>query len=113
MCFFRHVRYTLNFDSMELDDPSKYDAVRRLTNSDSLVSNPYFPSKWKIYWWNNFEWEEYNKVNVSSILISSLVLLFIVLFCSIFISNHCLICHKLHPIPSVTICLVIDWLISS
>ncbi|XP_045927688.1 protein mono-ADP-ribosyltransferase TIPARP-like [Micropterus dolomieu] len=56
-----HVRYTLNFDSMELDDPSKYDAVRRLTNSDSLVSNPYFPSKWKIYWWNNYEWEEYNK----------------------------------------------------
>ncbi|XP_044041753.1 protein mono-ADP-ribosyltransferase TIPARP-like [Siniperca chuatsi] len=56
-----HVRYSLNFDMMELDDPSKYDGVRRLTNSDSLVKNPYFPNKWKIYWWNNFGWEEYNK----------------------------------------------------
>lgn len=51
---------------MVLDDPSKYDRVRRLTNSDS---NPYFPSQWKIYWWNNFSWEEYNTVNISFIYI--------------------------------------------
>ncbi|XP_047431891.1 protein mono-ADP-ribosyltransferase TIPARP-like [Mugil cephalus] len=55
------IRYTLNFDLMELDDPSKYDIVRRLTNSDSLLKNPYFPSKWKLYWWNNRSWEEYNQ----------------------------------------------------
>ncbi|XP_070784884.1 protein mono-ADP-ribosyltransferase TIPARP-like [Enoplosus armatus] len=56
-----YVSHSLNFDSMELDEPAKYDGVRRLTNSDSLVRNPYFPSKWKIYWWNNLSWEEYNK----------------------------------------------------
>ncbi|XP_044199385.1 protein mono-ADP-ribosyltransferase TIPARP-like [Thunnus albacares] len=55
-----NAHYRLIFDSMELDDPSKYDGVRRLTNSDSLISNPYFPSKWQIYWWN-FGWEEYDK----------------------------------------------------
>lgn len=59
---FRQTSYSLTFDSMELDDPTKYDGVRRLTNSDSPVSNPYFPNKWKIYWWNNFSWEEYDEV---------------------------------------------------
>lgn len=47
---------------MELDDLSTYGAVRRLTNSDSPVKNPHFPSVWKIYWWNNYSWEEYSKV---------------------------------------------------
>ncbi|KAM6895748.1 protein mono-ADP-ribosyltransferase TIPARP-like [Xenentodon cancila] len=55
------VRLTLDFDSLELDDFSKYDAIRRLNNSDSEVRNPYFPSKWKIYWWNNSKFEEYKK----------------------------------------------------
>ncbi|XP_056223198.1 protein mono-ADP-ribosyltransferase TIPARP-like isoform X1 [Seriola aureovittata] len=62
------MRYRLKFDLMELDDPSKYNRVRRLTNSDSLLRNPYFPSKWKIYWWNSFNWEQYNK-NVSTLLL--------------------------------------------
>uniref|UniRef100_UPI0037E7BF02 protein mono-ADP-ribosyltransferase TIPARP-like n=1 Tax=Semicossyphus pulcher TaxID=241346 RepID=UPI0037E7BF02 len=62
-------RYCLNFDTMDLGDQSKYDEVRRLTNSDSLVKNPYFPSKWRIYWWNNHNWEEYEK-NVSTSLLN-------------------------------------------
>ncbi|XP_071358051.1 protein mono-ADP-ribosyltransferase TIPARP-like [Trachinotus anak] len=66
-----HMRYELNFDSMELDDPLEYSGVRRLTNSDSLAWNPYFPSKWKMYWWNNCSWEEYNK-NVSTLLIKKM-----------------------------------------
>ncbi|XP_022604820.1 TCDD-inducible poly [ADP-ribose] polymerase-like [Seriola dumerili] len=65
------MRYRLNFDLMELDDPSKYDGVRRLTNSDSPLRNPYFPSKWKIYWWNSFNWEQYNK-NVSTLLLKKM-----------------------------------------
>uniref|UniRef100_A0A3Q3AVP0 Poly [ADP-ribose] polymerase n=1 Tax=Kryptolebias marmoratus TaxID=37003 RepID=A0A3Q3AVP0_KRYMA len=40
----RQVCYTLSFDSMELDDLSKYDGVRRLTNSDSAIRNPHFPT---------------------------------------------------------------------
>uniref|UniRef100_A0A3B4ZTK8 TCDD-inducible poly [ADP-ribose] polymerase-like n=1 Tax=Stegastes partitus TaxID=144197 RepID=A0A3B4ZTK8_9TELE len=42
-----------------LDGPYKYDSIRRLTNADSPARNPYYPSKWKIYWWNNLGWEEY------------------------------------------------------
>lgn len=68
---------------MELAKHSKYDSVRRLTNSDSLVSNPYFPSKWKIYWWNNLSWEEFNKVNI----LSSLYF-FYYLFCTFHIPYH-------------------------
>ncbi|XP_041636996.1 protein mono-ADP-ribosyltransferase TIPARP-like [Cheilinus undulatus] len=63
--------YSLNFDSMELNIVSKYDAVRRLTNSDNPFRNHFFPSKWKIYWWNNFTWEEYEK-NLSASLLKSM-----------------------------------------
>nr|XP_046235741.1 protein mono-ADP-ribosyltransferase TIPARP-like [Scatophagus argus]XP_046235742.1 protein mono-ADP-ribosyltransferase TIPARP-like [Scatophagus argus]XP_046235743.1 protein mono-ADP-ribosyltransferase TIPARP-like [Scatophagus argus] len=63
-----HDRYTLNFALMELDDTSKYDRVRRLTNSDNMFKNPHFPSQWKIYWRNNLSWEEYDK-NVSTLLL--------------------------------------------
>uniref|UniRef100_A0A665VBZ1 Poly [ADP-ribose] polymerase n=1 Tax=Echeneis naucrates TaxID=173247 RepID=A0A665VBZ1_ECHNA len=38
--------------------------LRRLSNSDSLERNHYFPSEWKIYWWGDLTWEEYNKVKV-------------------------------------------------
>ncbi|XP_074481935.1 protein mono-ADP-ribosyltransferase TIPARP-like [Sebastes fasciatus] len=67
------VRYSLSFDSMELDNSTrpKYDGVRRLTNSDSVVKNPYFPSKWRIYWWNILDWEEYNK-DVSTLLLTKM-----------------------------------------
>uniref|UniRef100_A0A665VBY7 Poly [ADP-ribose] polymerase n=1 Tax=Echeneis naucrates TaxID=173247 RepID=A0A665VBY7_ECHNA len=58
------LRYELNFDSMELDGSLKYNGVRRLSNSDSLERNHYFPSEWKIYWWGDLTWEEYNKVKV-------------------------------------------------
>ncbi|KAM9334659.1 protein mono-ADP-ribosyltransferase TIPARP-like [Symphorus nematophorus] len=64
-------RYTLNFDLMEFDDQSKYDSVRRLTNSDSPIKNPYFPSKCKIYWWNHLGWEEYSK-SVSTLLLKKI-----------------------------------------
>uniref|UniRef100_A0A8D2ZSW3 Uncharacterized protein n=1 Tax=Scophthalmus maximus TaxID=52904 RepID=A0A8D2ZSW3_SCOMX len=57
-------RFTLNFDSMALDKVTKYDAVRRLSNTDSPIRNPHFPNRWKIYWWNNLTWEEYNSVNI-------------------------------------------------
>uniref|UniRef100_A0A671WRR5 Poly [ADP-ribose] polymerase n=1 Tax=Sparus aurata TaxID=8175 RepID=A0A671WRR5_SPAAU len=60
--YFRKVSYCLSFDMMEIDEPSKYDGVRRLTNSESPVRNPYFPSTWKIYWWDNQNWQEYSKV---------------------------------------------------
>ncbi|KAK2859089.1 hypothetical protein Q5P01_003709 [Channa striata] len=53
--------YSLNFDSLELDNSSVYDGVRQLTNTDSLIKNPYFPTKWKLYWWNSDTWEEYDK----------------------------------------------------
>ncbi|GAA6221073.1 TCDD-inducible poly [ADP-ribose] polymerase-like [Lates japonicus] len=66
-----HIRYSLNFNTMELDDSSKYDGVRRLTNSDSPVKNPFFASEWKIYWWNNLSWEEYNK-SMSALLLKSM-----------------------------------------
>ncbi|KAM4712359.1 protein mono-ADP-ribosyltransferase TIPARP-like [Anableps anableps] len=52
--------YILNFDSMELDNLSKYDGVRRLTNSDSAESNPHFPSKWKVYWRDDMDFKEYS-----------------------------------------------------
>ncbi|XP_034435003.1 protein mono-ADP-ribosyltransferase TIPARP-like [Hippoglossus hippoglossus] len=63
-----HVSCTLNFDSMEPDELSKYKGVRRLSNSDR---NPYFPSKWKIYCWNNCGWEEYKK-DVSQLLLKAM-----------------------------------------
>ncbi|XP_028426209.1 protein mono-ADP-ribosyltransferase TIPARP-like isoform X1 [Perca flavescens] len=66
-----HVLYTLVFDSMKLKNSFHYGGVRRLTNSDSLVKNPYFASKWKIYWWNNLEWEEYNK-DVSTLILKKM-----------------------------------------
>ncbi|MEQ2243063.1 hypothetical protein ILYODFUR_003176 [Ilyodon furcidens] len=63
--------YTLNFDSMELDDLSKYDGVRRLTNSESAESNPYFPSRWKIYWCDDVDFKEY-KPDVSALLLKKM-----------------------------------------
>nr|XP_033470322.1 protein mono-ADP-ribosyltransferase TIPARP-like [Epinephelus lanceolatus] len=62
---------TLNFDSMDVDDISKYDKVRRLTNSDSLIRNPHFPSRWKFFWWNSMDWEEYNK-DASAVLLQNM-----------------------------------------
>lgn len=59
---FRSHRLSLIFDTMLMSDTSKYSGVRRLTNSDCLTRNPYFPSKYKIYWLNYPEWHEYNQV---------------------------------------------------
>ncbi|KAA8580257.1 hypothetical protein FQN60_005792, partial [Etheostoma spectabile] len=56
---------------MKLNNSFNYGKVRRLTNSDSLVTNPYFPSKWKVYWWNNVKWEEYNE-DVSTLLLKKM-----------------------------------------
>ncbi|KAM3587533.1 uncharacterized protein V6R79_008203 [Siganus canaliculatus] len=62
--------YKLNFKSMKLVPRSyKYNAVRRLTNSDRpILLNRFSPNCWKIYWWNNFDWEEYGKY-ISSLLL--------------------------------------------
>ncbi|KAM9846070.1 protein mono-ADP-ribosyltransferase TIPARP-like [Aulostomus maculatus] len=58
----------LSFEEMELDDPSRYDGVRRLANSDSQLSNPHFPARWRIYWWNGFSWQEYDQETSSLLL---------------------------------------------
>ncbi|XP_062299536.1 protein mono-ADP-ribosyltransferase TIPARP-like [Scomber scombrus] len=52
--------YTLGFESMEVNGTYKYESARRLSNSDSLIINPYFPTKWRIYWWDS-GWEEYDQ----------------------------------------------------
>ncbi|XP_062239289.1 uncharacterized protein LOC133949119 isoform X1 [Platichthys flesus] len=62
-----HVSCTVFFESMELDELSRYGGVRRLSNSDR---NPYFPSRWKIYWLNDSGWEEYKK-DVSELLMKT------------------------------------------
>ncbi|XP_059182092.1 protein mono-ADP-ribosyltransferase TIPARP-like [Centropristis striata] len=64
-------RYNLHFDSMDLEEFEKYDAVRRLTNSESPLKNPYFPSKWKLYWWDIHYWAEYGQ-DVSTILLNKM-----------------------------------------
>uniref|UniRef100_A0A3B5QMA6 Poly [ADP-ribose] polymerase n=1 Tax=Xiphophorus maculatus TaxID=8083 RepID=A0A3B5QMA6_XIPMA len=48
----------LDFDTMDLDDLSEYDAVRRLTNSESIEKNPHFPSRSKIYWCEGINYKE-------------------------------------------------------
>ncbi|KAE8281271.1 TCDD-inducible poly [ADP-ribose] polymerase [Larimichthys crocea] len=58
--------YNVFFDLMvvvpQLNSPhSTHREVRRLSNTDSTTGNPFFATKWKIYWWNNHRWEEYNK----------------------------------------------------
>ncbi|XP_076010567.1 protein mono-ADP-ribosyltransferase TIPARP-like [Genypterus blacodes] len=53
--------YHLNFEKLQLHAPSKYDGVRRLTNTDDTDVNPYFPSKWQMYWWYNVSWEAYRE----------------------------------------------------
>uniref|UniRef100_UPI003AAB411B protein mono-ADP-ribosyltransferase TIPARP-like n=1 Tax=Centroberyx gerrardi TaxID=166262 RepID=UPI003AAB411B len=63
--------YSLNFESMELDNPSNYDGIRRLSNTDDPAENPYFPSKWQIYWWDSFNWQEY-KEDVSKSLLEKM-----------------------------------------
>lgn len=55
--------YSISFDSRN----KTLRTVRRLTNSDSATKNPYFPSKWKMYWWNNSNFEEYETVIFFSI----------------------------------------------
>uniref|UniRef100_A0A3P9QH12 TCDD-inducible poly [ADP-ribose] polymerase-like n=1 Tax=Poecilia reticulata TaxID=8081 RepID=A0A3P9QH12_POERE len=54
----------LDFETMELDDLSEYDAVRRLTNSESVETNPHFPSKSKIYWCEGMNFKEYSAVTL-------------------------------------------------
>nr|XP_020505113.1 protein mono-ADP-ribosyltransferase TIPARP-like [Labrus bergylta] len=62
---------TLSFDMMDLDDQTKYDRVRRLTNSDNPLRNQHFPNQWKIYWWNNLSWDEYEE-SISALLLNSM-----------------------------------------
>lgn len=64
-CFefpFRQTCCVLDFDTMDLDDLSEYDAVRRLTNSESIEKNPHFPSRSKIYWCEGINYKEYSAV---------------------------------------------------
>ncbi|KAK5848975.1 hypothetical protein PBY51_008653 [Eleginops maclovinus] len=65
-----HAKYSLDFSVMKLNS-YKYGDVRRLTNSDSLMVNPFFPSKWKIYWFNCFIWKEYSQA-LSNVLLNAM-----------------------------------------
>ncbi|XP_061571250.1 protein mono-ADP-ribosyltransferase TIPARP-like [Cololabis saira] len=65
------VRFALDFETMELNDLNYYDSIRRLDNSDCERRNPFFPSKWKIYWWNDTKYEEYKK-NQSDMLLKKM-----------------------------------------
>ncbi|KAJ8391030.1 hypothetical protein AAFF_G00096510 [Aldrovandia affinis] len=51
--------FTLNFDTMIVENSEKYDKARRLSNSTDPERNPYFPTEWNSYWWNEHKWEKY------------------------------------------------------
>ncbi|KAJ8391031.1 hypothetical protein AAFF_G00096520 [Aldrovandia affinis] len=51
--------FTLHLDTMKVENSVKYDKARRLTNSSNPGSNPYFPTEWNLYWWNDSSWEKY------------------------------------------------------
>ncbi|XP_033989524.1 protein mono-ADP-ribosyltransferase TIPARP-like isoform X3 [Trematomus bernacchii] len=65
-----HVKSHLDFTSMDLDD-CKYDRVRRLTNSDSLIMYPLLASKWKIYWLDHYIWKEFS-LTLSTLLLKKM-----------------------------------------
>ncbi|XP_077355929.1 protein mono-ADP-ribosyltransferase TIPARP-like isoform X2 [Festucalex cinctus] len=56
-----HTSFILSLDNLTIMDTHKYERARRLSNSDSLLQNPYFPCEWRIYWWDGNTWVEYNK----------------------------------------------------
>ncbi|TKS90563.1 TCDD-inducible poly [ADP-ribose] polymerase [Collichthys lucidus] len=58
--------YNVFFDLMVVapqlnSSHSTHRKVRRLSNTDSTTGNPRFATKWKIYWWDNHSWKEYNE----------------------------------------------------
>ncbi|XP_023666692.1 protein mono-ADP-ribosyltransferase TIPARP-like [Paramormyrops kingsleyae] len=53
--------FTLNFDTMQIEDSDKYDLARRLSNTSDPLKNPHFPTEWNMYWWDNCRWECYKK----------------------------------------------------
>ncbi|XP_036374373.1 protein mono-ADP-ribosyltransferase TIPARP-like [Megalops cyprinoides] len=53
--------FTLNFDTMTVGDSGKYGKARRLSNSSNAAMNPYFPTEWRYYWWNDYTWEKYKE----------------------------------------------------
>ncbi|XP_061523567.1 protein mono-ADP-ribosyltransferase TIPARP-like [Phycodurus eques] len=67
----RYASFDLLLDDMEIVDTYRYSSVRRLRNSESRLLNPHFPSEWRIYWWNNNGWEEYDKA-VSALLLQKM-----------------------------------------
>ncbi|XP_068505771.1 protein mono-ADP-ribosyltransferase TIPARP-like isoform X2 [Syngnathus scovelli] len=66
-------RFKLDLDDMEILDDSKYTHARRLSNSDSFFLSPYFFCQWRIYWWNQSDWAEYDQ-GVSVLLLSRMAL---------------------------------------
>ncbi|XP_061108301.1 protein mono-ADP-ribosyltransferase TIPARP-like isoform X1 [Conger conger] len=59
--------FTLQFDTMTVDDSEKYDKARRLSNSSNPETNPHFPTVWNMYWFDELMeiWEDYtNKLSM-------------------------------------------------
>ncbi|KAJ8381819.1 hypothetical protein SKAU_G00025970 [Synaphobranchus kaupii] len=52
--------FTLQFDTMTVEDSEKYNKARRLSNSSNPERNPHFPTVWNNYWWNECKWEKYS-----------------------------------------------------
>ncbi|XP_064199024.1 uncharacterized protein LOC135259072 [Anguilla rostrata] len=57
--------FTLQFDTMTVENSEKYDKARRLSNSSNPERNHHFPTVWNNYWWNEYNWEQYrNEVSM-------------------------------------------------
>ncbi|XP_034019403.1 protein mono-ADP-ribosyltransferase TIPARP-like [Thalassophryne amazonica] len=54
-------RYYMDFDTMELHAVSTYNGIRRLATTGDPLKSPHFATILKVYWWNNFCWEEYHE----------------------------------------------------
>ncbi|KAM9772332.1 protein mono-ADP-ribosyltransferase TIPARP-like isoform 1-T2 [Syngnathus typhle] len=67
------VRFKLDLDDMEIIDEYKYTHARRLSNSDSFLANAHFFCQWRVYWWNENDWAEYDQ-GVSVLLLSRMAL---------------------------------------
>ncbi|KAG5845848.1 hypothetical protein ANANG_G00143530 [Anguilla anguilla] len=63
--------FSLHFDTMTVKNSVKYDEARRLTNRSNPARIPLLSTVWKIYWWNDYEWEPY-KEEVSTLLLEKM-----------------------------------------
>ncbi|KAJ8261917.1 hypothetical protein GJAV_G00159960 [Gymnothorax javanicus] len=63
--------FTLQFDTMNVENSEKYDKARRLSNSSSAERNPHFYTQWNNYWWNDYKWDKYRN-DVSTVLLEKM-----------------------------------------